>query len=264
MEAFDQAIKHSREPSTLNNIAYNLSLSNLELDKAQQYAEEAVTKVATDLRNAKLENLTADDLGHVRELIIYWDTLGWVHFKKGNLDLAEKYLTAAWQVEQYSEIGNHLGQLSEKRGKKEEAIRWYTLGVAGAHLVPEARENLIRLAGSDKVDLRLSKAKEELLELRTLKLGPLLKGEKEKLEAEFFVVLVPDVAGKAKVAGVKFIRGSEKLRRLAGTLQSATYRMSFPDETATKIIRRVVFICDPANEGCMFILLSPESVTSVD
>jgi hypothetical protein len=120
------------------------------------------------------------------------------------------------------------------------------------------------LSGPDKLELRINKAKEELVELRTIKLGPLLKGEKQKLEAEFFIVLVPGATGKTQVAGVKFIRGSEKLRRLTTALQSAAYRMSFPDETTTKIIRRGVLVCDPTNEGCTFILLSPEAVTSVD
>ncbi|PYT09735.1 MAG: hypothetical protein DMF60_01955 [Acidobacteria bacterium] len=171
---------------------------------------------------------------------------------------------AAWQVEQYSEVGDHLGQISEKRGKKEEALHWYALADGGVRPVPEARANLTRLAGSDKVELRLSKAKEELIESRTVKIGPLLKDEKKELQAEFFVVLVPGAAGKAKVAGVKFIRGSEKLRPLAAAVQSATYRLSFPDETTTKIIRRGILFCEPTNEGCRFILLSVEAVTSVD
>ena len=264
IEAFDRAIKLSHEPRTLNDVAYNLSVNNLQLDKAQQYAEEAVTGMATNLRDAKLEHLTTDDLAHVKSLAAYWDTLGWTHFKKGNLDLAEKYLMAAWQVEQYSEVGDHLGQISEKRGKKEEALHWYALADGGVRPVPEARANLTRLAGSDKVELRLSKAKEELIESRTVKIGPLLKDEKKELQAEFFVVLVPGAAGKAKVAGVKFIRGSEKLRPLAAAVQSATYRLSFPDETTTKIIRRGILFCEPTNEGCRFILLSVEAVTSVD
>jgi tetratricopeptide (TPR) repeat protein len=262
--AFDHALNVSHEASTLNNIAYNLADESVQLDKAQQYSQEAVKEVETNLRNAKLEELTMDDLVSVRSLATYWDTLGWIHFKKGNLDLAEKYMTAAWQVEQYSEVGDHLGQISEKRGKKEEAIRWYTLAAAGTHPTHAAHENLKRLSGPDKLEQRINKAQQELVEFRTIKLGQLLKGEKEKLQAEFYVVLVPGETGKPKVAEVKFIRGSEKLRGVASALQSATYGMSFPDETTTKIIRRGVLMYEPTSEGCTFILLSPEYVTSVD
>jgi hypothetical protein len=223
-----------------------------------------VTAIATGLSKVKLEELTIHDLAGVRSLAVYWDTLGWVHFKRGNLDLAEKYLTAAWQLEQYSAVGDHLGQISEKLGKKEEAIRWYTLATAGVREIPAARENLIRLAGSAKLESSILKARGELNEFRTFKVGPALKGEKERLHAEFFVVLVPLATGKPKVEDVRFISGSEKLRPLASALRNVPYRMSFPDATQTKIIRRGALICGPSSEGCSFILLSPEFVTSVN
>ena len=82
--------------------------------------------------------MTLEDLTNVSSLSSYWDTLGWVHFKKGNLDLAEKYVMAAWLLGQHSEVGDHLGQISEKRGKKEEAIRWYSLAIVGYRPAPEA------------------------------------------------------------------------------------------------------------------------------
>jgi len=54
----------------------------VQLDKAQQYAESAVTATANDLRNTELEQLTEGDLSNVSSLAAYWDTLGWVHFRK--------------------------------------------------------------------------------------------------------------------------------------------------------------------------------------
>ncbi len=263
-EAFDRAIKLSPEPTTWNNVAYYLSLGDLHLDKAQQYAESAVAAVAAELRNVELDRLTMENLTEVNSLGFYWDTLGWVHFKKGNLDLAEKYVMASWPLGQHSEVGDHLGQISEKRGKKEEAVRWYALAAVGYRPVPEARENLTRLAGKDKVESLLGKAKAELNELRAIKLGSLLKGEKEKLEAEFYVVAVPGAGRSAQVTGARFIRGAEKLRPLTGALKGAKYSMTFPDETATKLIRRGTLTCQPNNGECSFVLLSPEEITSVD
>jgi tetratricopeptide (TPR) repeat protein len=264
VEAFDRAIKLSPEPATWNNVAYYLSLGDLHLDKAQQYAESAVAAVAAELRNVELDRLTLENLADVNSLGFYWDTLGWVHFKKGNLDLAEKYVMASWPIGQHSEVGDHLGQISEKRGKKEDAIRWYALAAVGYRPVPEARENLTRLAGKDKVESLLDKAKAELNEHRAIKLGSLLKGEKEKLEAEFYVVAVPGADRSAQVTGARFIRGAEKLRPLTGALKGAKYTMSFPDETATKLIRRGTLTCQPNNGECSFVLLSPEEITSVD
>src|SRR5262249_24300630 len=46
--AFDEAVKLDRSPTTLNNVAYFLSEKGAQLDKAQQYAESAVTSVANN------------------------------------------------------------------------------------------------------------------------------------------------------------------------------------------------------------------------
>jgi tetratricopeptide (TPR) repeat protein len=263
-EAFDRAIKLSAQPMTWNNVAYYLSLGNLHLDKAQQYAESAVAAVAAELRNVEIDRLTLENMTDVNSLGSYWDTLGWVYFKKGNPDLAEKYVMASWALGQHSEVGDHLGQISEKRGKKEEAVRWYALAAVGYRPEPEARENLTRLAGKDKVESLLGKAKAELNELRAIKLGPLLKDEKEKLEAEFYIVAVPGAERFARITGARFIRGADKLRPLTGALKGAKYTMTFPDETATKLIRRGTLTCQPNNGECSFVLLPPEEITSVD
>ena len=72
-------------------------------------------------------------------LIAYWDTLGWVYFARGDLDKAEKYVSAAWRLGQHGEVGDHLGQIYEKRGKKDEAIRTYALAMNGLRPIPETR-----------------------------------------------------------------------------------------------------------------------------
>jgi hypothetical protein len=84
------------------------------------------------------------------------------------------------------------------------------------------------------------------------------------LEAEFYVVAVPGAERSAQVTGARFIRGAEKLRPLAAALKSAKYPMTFPDETATKLIRRGTLTCQPNNGECSFVLLPPEEITSVD
>jgi tetratricopeptide (TPR) repeat protein len=267
--AFEKAVKLAPDPNTRNEVAYALSLSDIQLDKAQEYAESAVTEIGAKLRNAGLERLTPQNFAEVSSLGAYWDTLGWVHFKKGNLDIAEKYVRAAWLLAQHSEVGDHLGQISEKRGLKEEAIRWYSLAAVVRRPTPDAREHLALLVGKDKIEPHLNKAKESLTDFSIVKLGPLLKNEKEKLEAEFYVLFVPGASRTAQVADVKFIRGSEKLRPMAAALKGAKFRMTFPDETATKVIRRGTLVCPPQNGQsqpgeCAFGLLPTEDVPPVD
>ena len=85
LAAFDHAVELSATPLVWNNIAYQLSLKDSHLDRAQQYAESAVSATAAALRNVSLDRLSNRELPLVKSLIAYWDTLGWVHFGEGDL-----------------------------------------------------------------------------------------------------------------------------------------------------------------------------------
>ena len=118
LAAFDKAVELSAEPTTWNNVAYYLSLSRVRLDRAQQYAESAVAATSADLRNVGLDRLSTRDLGRVSSIAAYWDTLGWVHFQRGDMGKAEKFVLASWQLDMHGEVGDHLGQIYEKQRRK--------------------------------------------------------------------------------------------------------------------------------------------------
>jgi tetratricopeptide (TPR) repeat protein/transglutaminase-like putative cysteine protease len=261
-EAFDKAVELAPGPAVWNDVAYALAQGNVQLDKAQQYAESAVTAITTELRNSELEHVTPDDLDDVSSLVAYWDTLGWVQFQKGDIDLAERYVTAGWLLGQYGEGGYHLGRILEKRGRTEEAARTYAMAALAYMPVPEARESLTRLVGKEKAESLLAAAREELAAMSTVRLGPLLKDEKGKAEADFYVALVPGPSREAKVAGVKFIGGSEKLRPLSAALKSASYRVRFPEETPSKLILRGTLTCTRGD--CTFVTARPMNANSPD
>lgn len=264
-EAFGKAVELAPGPQVWNDVAYDLAVAGVQLDKARQYAESAVTAIANELRNVEPERLTSDTLYNVTSLIAYWDTLGWVYYRRGELELAERYLTASWQAGQYSENGDHLGLILEKHGRPEEAARTYALAAFGQRPVPEPRERLEKLVGKEKAGGLLSKAKEELAELSTVRLGALLKEIKEPVAAEFFIILAPGGPSRsAKVVDVRFVDGSEKLRPLAAALKGAPFRMSFPDDTPTRLIRHGTLTCRPANAGCAFVMTHPDDVTAPD
>ena len=82
--------------STWNSAAYYLADHNVELDRAQVWAETAITIQSAQLRNISLEHLTPIQLGLVSGIANAWDTMGWIYFKKGNIDQARAYIEAAW------------------------------------------------------------------------------------------------------------------------------------------------------------------------
>jgi Flp pilus assembly protein TadD len=261
LKAFDKAVELQPSTTTFNNVAYELSLANTNLDRAQQYAESAVASTAAQLRNVSLSRLSNDDLVRVSSMAAYWDTLGWVHFQKGDLDKAEKYVEASWLLDFHGEVGDHLAQIYEKRGQKEKAIQQYARAQVATRPVAETLQRLEALLkkGPDAVRHEMKPA-EELSLLRTTKLGALLK---ESASAEFFVLLAPGSGGVAVVEELKFVRGDEKLRPFADTLRSANYGAVFPDDTPTKLVRRGILSCGK-DSGCSFVLLTPDSVNSMN
>jgi len=263
IKAFEEALKIDRSPLVLNDIAYYLAVKGVQLDKALQYAESAVTSVANSLRNVEASNLTIEDLRQVGSLAAYWDTLGWVYFQRGDLDAAEKYVKAAWMLQQHSEVGHHVGAVAEKRGNKAEAIRLYAQGAVADRVMPEARESLLKLTAPDTVEKLLQTAKGELKSYNNFELGRLVPNVKTPIEAEFYLVFAPDGARNGQVAEVRFIRGAEELKPFAAQLKTAKYPLVFPDSSPTKIVRRGTLWC-AAGGACTFTFVSPDLITSVD
>jgi tetratricopeptide (TPR) repeat protein len=265
LSTFDHAIEISATPLVWNNIAYQLSLKGAHLDRAQQYAESAVSATTAALRNLSLDRLTQQDLTLVPSLIAYWDTLGWVYFSKGEYDKAEKYVASAWTLGQHGEVGDHLGQIYEKEGKKDRALETYELALAGLRPAPETQG---RIAALEKSDAKLKTTttanaadnKDHLQSLRTIDLGK----AKEAGSAEFFVLLSGAAGAPVKAENVKFISGDEKLKILSTALRTADYRLTLPDDTPVKILRRGILSCSTATGKCIFVLILPDDVRTVD
>src|SRR5260370_8657715 len=59
LAAFDRAVQISATPEVWNDIAYQLSLKQVHLDRAQQYAEPPVTAIANAFRNLTMSQLSA-------------------------------------------------------------------------------------------------------------------------------------------------------------------------------------------------------------
>jgi tetratricopeptide (TPR) repeat protein len=261
LATFDQAVELSATPLVWNNIAYQLSLKKAHLDRAQQYAESAVSATTAALRNLSLDRLTQQDLPLVPSLIAYWDTLGWVYFSKGNLDKAGKYVAAAWGLGQHGEVGDHLGQIYEKEGKKDRALETYELAETGLRPDPETQDRINALKKNDaKLANTKMPTKDSLQSLRSVDLGK----AKETGSADFFVLLSGTPGTPAKAEAVKFVSGDEKLKVFTEALRTAEYRLTLPDDTPLKILRRGTLSCSATTGDCMFVLMLPDDVRTVD
>jgi tetratricopeptide (TPR) repeat protein len=246
IEAFDKAVELQPNPLLWNN-----------LDRAQQYAESAVSSVASSLRNVSVDRLSMRDMAGVMALGSYWDTLGWVAFKRGDIVKAEKYIRASWLLSQGGEVGDHLAQIFEKKGLKNDAVKLYAQSLSGNRPVEDTKERLAALLG-DKKKLTevVDSNRPELSKQRTYSLGKLLN---KSVSADFLVVLSP-----GKVDAVKFISGSDELKTYSTKLDGLNFGDIFPDDTPTKIVRRGSLSCTATGGDCVFVLMQPETITSVN
>lgn len=108
------------DAQALNYLGYMWADKNVHLEKAREMLERAV---ARDPRNGA-----------------YQDSLGWVYFRLGRMDLAEKHLKDAAEREpDDATIHEHLGDLAQKQGSLSRAVsEWET----SLRLKPEEPEKV--------------------------------------------------------------------------------------------------------------------------
>jgi len=249
MAAFEKAISLSPSPLTWNNISYSLSEQNVQLDRAEKYADAAINSLETQLRDVNLDNLRMGDLGATQLLFAVWDTRGWVDYKRGDSDTAEKYIAPAWDAAATGDEAEHLGEIYEKRGKREQAIQYYLLALVAESASPDARAKLTALGVKD-IDSKLQGARAGLPGQQTVPLNKIDKGT-----AEFFLLVSP-----AKVEQVKFIKGDDNLKGMTEVLQTASVGMKFPPQSQAHVVRRAVVKCGTSAPAPCTLQLVPSSL----
>ncbi len=246
MAAFDKAIALAPVPMTWNNIAYSLSEQNMQLDRAGKYSDAALNATETQLRDVNLDSLRMQDLATSDFLFNAWDTKGWIEFKRGNLDTAENYVLPAFLAAGHGDEAEHMGEIYEKRGKQEEAIRYYIFSLLSDNPDSNARPRLEAL-GVKNVESRMATARTELQNLRSIPLSQSGKGT-----AEFYLLLSP-----GKVEQVKFIKGDDDLKSFTETLQKAGVTMKFPAGVQAQAVRRAILRCGADSSGPCSLELVP-------
>src|SRR5262249_45438829 len=155
------------------------------------------------------------------------------------LAMAEKYVSASWHLDQHSEVGDHLGQIYEKQGRKAEAQLAYAMAISGVRPEPEASTHLEALVGDkDKSTAYLDKNRDQLVAMRTFKLGK----APTTASAEWLLLLSNHGPGLS-VEAVKFLDGDEKLKGFTDKVQSTAYGMTVPDESPSRIVRKGILSC---------------------
>ena len=121
-----------REPDNamaLNALGYTLADRTQRLGEAKGLIEHA-------------HQLTPDDPAVL-------DSMGWVNYRLGDLDTAERYLRQAFASLVDPDIAAHLGEVLWANGKRREARHVWTKGLAAEPDNTLLRSTLLRLTGSE-------------------------------------------------------------------------------------------------------------------
>jgi hypothetical protein len=96
----------------------------------------------------------------------------------------------------------------------------------------------------------------DLGETRTFTIERIIK---ETSNADFFLLIGPG----SKVEDVKFISGSEELKKGESALRKMNLKVPFPDDGPSRLVRRGILSCYPVT-GCSFVLYNVGDVHSVN
>ncbi len=248
---FDRAVELAPIPVVWNNVAYAYAVEGVNLARAEQYARSAVDATSASLRNVSLDRVGLKEAAAVSSLGAFWDTLGWVYFREGNLPQAERYVRAAWLLNLNGEVGDHLAQIEEQLGRKDDAAKTYALALAARRPPSETRARLARLLGTDRrIDDLVERARNDLVQLRSVRLGATLTDD---LQGTVTLLFGPG----PKVQEIKFAPGGDRLRVLDGALRAARYPLVLPDSTPVKLLRRGVVTCSSGGGACVVVLDDP-------
>ena len=249
--AAKSVLEGSDDSGLLNDAAYTLGETGLDLDVAEDASRKSIAKQDEQSAQITTESANSKAFGLANLLVASWDTLGWILFKEGKLEAAEAMLAPAWRASLRAEVGDHLGQLYEAEGKKDDASVVYALskGALGKNAAPDIRRHInesiarLKAAGAKPGPPNVTQA---LQDLRTYKITcPAGAGGWGAFRLEVTtagVIESQQMSGEAQIAKVKPAIDAMKFPEL------------LPSDSKAHLLRSAVVSCSMA-KTCEVVLV---------
>jgi tetratricopeptide (TPR) repeat protein len=267
MATFKTVLDEKAEPEELNGAAYALAEAGVHLSEALEYSSRAISSLSSKSMDISPDEAEPSDFALMVHLAANWDTFGWIKFRQEDFPAAEKFLEAAWQLMQSAEIGEHLVEVYEKRGKKEKAAAVCNMArttVFGGALRDRLADEMDRLrpflkgpisqtsrAGAPDGAMALS-------DMRTSHIPFHTKLQGDSRSANFVISII----NGSRVDNVIFVSGAEELRNAIASIAAAKFSQPSPDETPVRILRKAILSCSIYTKDC-FLVLMPVTDASV-
>jgi tetratricopeptide (TPR) repeat protein len=237
-QALVKLADNSPDPAKQDDAAYLLARANADLPDAQRLSQAAVNALETGLSQTDMSRPSPEIFDKMVTLSRYWHTLGWVYFREGDFEKAQRYIQAAWDLEPYAYYGDHLGHIYEERGETQKAIQIYQQSLAGKGSDKQKeliRDRLSALSGPATADIKPSAI--------VLSGVPL-----QNASAIFDVVYTHSQSPQAQ-----FVGGADSLRPFATRISQAASGFALPDDDPEKVLRRAEVTCAAS---CQIVFLS--------
>jgi tetratricopeptide (TPR) repeat protein/transglutaminase-like putative cysteine protease len=224
--------------------------ANIDPVQTENDARQVLYDIGEQFDSGDYDRLGPSAFSSMRLVALAWSRIGWSKFLRGeNLD-ALQFLNAAWLLSQSGTVANRLGQVLEKQGQREKACQIYAFAVAvGGSALADSRDRLAKLA-SGAGSASQSTAEADLIQSRTVKLGPLTT---KAASARFNLVF--DSSPRPERA--EFVEGDEALRSATAQLREKDFPVKFPDVSSVKIVRRALLTCTTSGCGIELLLIEP-------
>jgi len=213
-------------------------LSMKPVETAIPETEAELVRIANKLAGISPAEATENDEKSSGRAVYLWAVLGEAYQRKNDMAAAESHLLAAWQWTQSGVLADRLGQMYEKQGQKEKALKFYRRALAASPSHKPSAERLDKLLKNPAPRPKWGYDGSELSQLRTASLGKSPRNG----SAEFTLTL--RIQGStAKVEGVRFVSGDDKIATLAARLSNAKFALSAPSGMEARLMRRVMVYC---------------------
>ena len=174
--AAKSVLARTDDPALLNDTAYELSETGLD-----EATAEAATRRSIAIEEEKSVTMGAAEansraFAEAQLLVASWDTLGWILYREGKPEEARPYISAGWRASLRADVADHLGQVDEALGHKDDAITDYAFSRTAltSSATPELRghvmDSIARLTAAG-AKIRGDTGTDALQKLRTWSLG---------------------------------------------------------------------------------------------
>ena len=234
MAQFEKAISLSPSPLTWNNIAYSLAEQDVQLDRADKYADAAINALQTQLRDVRLDSLRLQDLGA--------GAVPLQHLGHQGLDRIQA---------RRSGTGGAVHQcgLASQRGGHHRRTPRGNLRKAGT---ARARDSCLPVVAGRRSAQRYcaglawtrwNRAKAESTRLRKPVAScngsaPSRSGHRGRAALSSSCWFHP-----GRWNNVKFIKGNEELKGLSEVIEKTDLGIKFPASAEVRVVRRAVVTC---------------------